>query len=181
MIIACHSRQTHHTHVFVVIPHQGPMKMMQDGFAKHGEVFTVPLLTRNFTFLLDPHVSGHFFKASDDEMSQYEVIGHIIYTGGISYRAYGAVDISQCHISQCYISQCHISQFNITQCIPHNAYPQVYNFNIPTFGPGVVYDVDIKVRNEQFRWLGEALKGKKLLSYIPGFVKEAQVCRIHVE
>lgn len=52
---------------------QGPMKMMQDGYAKHGEVFTVPLLTRNFTFLLDPCVSGHFFKASDDEMSQYEV------------------------------------------------------------------------------------------------------------
>lgn len=57
---------------------------------------------------------------------------------------------------------------------------QVYNFNIPTFGPGVVYDVDIKVRNEQFRWLGEALKGKKLLSYIPGFVKEAQVSSLPV-
>lgn len=53
----------------------------------------------------------------------------------------------------------------------------MYNFNIPTFGPGVVYDVDIKVRNEQFRWLGEALKGKKLLSYVPGFVKEAKVPR----
>lgn len=62
-------------------------------------------------------------------------------------------------------------------CVCTTPHPcvQVYNFNIPTFGPGVVYDVDIKVRNEQFRWLGEALKGKKLLSYIPGFVKEAQV------
>lgn len=121
-------------------PSQGPMKMMQDGYAKHGEVFTVPLLTRNFTFLLDPCVSGHFFKASDDEMSQYEV-----------------------------------GRQHLTSFLCHTTAAQVYNFNIPTFGPGVVYDVDIKVRNEQFRWLGEALKGKKLLSYIPGFVKEAQV------
>jgi sterol 14-demethylase len=47
--------------------------MMQDCHSKYGDVFTVPLLHRNFTFLLDPHVCGHFFKASDDEMSQYEV------------------------------------------------------------------------------------------------------------
>ena len=28
---------------------------------------------------------------------------------------------------------------------------EVYNFNVPTFGPGVVYDVDVKIRSEQFR------------------------------
>jgi len=33
---------------------------------------------------------------------------------------------------------------------------QVYNFNVPTFGPGVVYDVDQKVRTEQFRFFTEA-------------------------
>lgn len=32
---------------------------------------------------------------------------------------------------------------------------QVYNFNVPTFGPGVVYDVDQKVRTEQFRFFTE--------------------------
>ncbi len=52
---------------------QGPMKLMHDGYMRSGEVFTVPVLHKNFTFLLGPHVSGHFFKANDDEMSQKEV------------------------------------------------------------------------------------------------------------
>ena len=52
---------------------QGPMKLMHDGYMQYGEVFTVPVLHKNFTFLLGPHVSGHFFKANDDEMSQKEV------------------------------------------------------------------------------------------------------------
>jgi len=52
---------------------QGPMKLMHDGYMRHGEVFTVPVLHKQFTFLLGPHVSGHFFKANDDEMSQKEV------------------------------------------------------------------------------------------------------------
>lgn len=49
------------------------MKLMAEGYEKNGEVFTVPVLHKNFTFLLGPHVSGHFFKANDDEMSQKEV------------------------------------------------------------------------------------------------------------
>ena len=52
---------------------QGPMKLMHDGYMRSGEVFTVPVLHKKFTFLLGPHVSGHFFKANDDEMSQKEV------------------------------------------------------------------------------------------------------------
>ena len=28
---------------------------------------------------------------------------------------------------------------------------EVYEFNVPTFGKGVVYDVPLKVRDEQFR------------------------------
>ena len=63
---------------------QGPMQLMNDGYKRHGEVFTVPVLHKNFTFLLGPHVSGHFFKANDDEMSQKEVrqgaISHILHT-----------------------------------------------------------------------------------------------------
>ena len=59
--------------VFRVPLMQGPMKLMNDGYKRHGEVFTVPVLHKNFTFLLGPHVSGHFFKANDDEMSQKEV------------------------------------------------------------------------------------------------------------
>jgi hypothetical protein len=52
---------------------------------------------------------------------------------------------------------------------------KVYNFNVPTFGPGVVYDVEQKVRTEQFRFFTEALKKDRLKKYVPQFVKEAEV------
>ena len=51
----------------------------------------------------------------------------------------------------------------------------MYSFNVPTFGPGVVYDVDQKVRTEQFRWFTEALKKERLRAYVPQFVMEAEV------
>jgi len=52
---------------------QGPMVLMREGYAKCGEVFTVPVLHKNITFLIGPHVSPHFFKATDDQLSQTEV------------------------------------------------------------------------------------------------------------
>lgn len=45
---------------------------------------------------------------------------------------------------------------------------------MPTFGPGVVFDVDHKVRAEQFRFFAEALKSARLEKYVPQFVAEAQ-------
>jgi sterol 14alpha-demethylase len=95
---------------------------MRDMYSKHGEVFTVPLLHKRMTFLLGPHVSPHFFNATDDKMSQTEV----------------------------------------------------YDFCIPTFGKGVVYDVDVKVRSEQFRIVADALRSAKLRSYVPQFKTEAE-------
>ena len=59
----------------------------------------MPVAHKRITFLIGPDASSHFFKASDDEMSQEEV----------------------------------------------------YAFNVPTFGPGVVFAVDRKIRTEQFR------------------------------
>lgn len=60
---------------------------------------------------------------------------------------------------------------------------QVYNFNVPTFGKGVVYDVDQKVRTEQFRFFTEALKKDRLKKYVPMFAAEADVselwCRVN--
>ncbi|KAK9811423.1 hypothetical protein WJX72_003728 [[Myrmecia] bisecta] len=100
---------------------QGPMRLMSDGYRSKGEVFTVPLAHKKMTFLLGPHVSAHFFKANDDEMSQQEV----------------------------------------------------YEFNVPTFGKGVVFDVDHKVRAEQFQFFAAALKTAKLHTYVPYFVSEA--------
>ena len=51
---------------------------------------------------------------------------------------------------------------------------QVYEFNVPTFGKGVVFDVDHKVRGEQFRFFAEALKTQRMRLYVPQFVQEAQ-------
>jgi sterol 14alpha-demethylase len=51
---------------------------------------------------------------------------------------------------------------------------EVYEFNVPTFGPGVVFDVDHKTRAEQFRFFGDALKSSRLASYVPHFVSEAR-------
>lgn len=46
---------------------------------------------------------------------------------------------------------------------------------MPTFGKGVVYDVDLKVRTEQFRFFTEALKKDRLKKYVPMFAAEAEV------
>ncbi|OIW17594.1 hypothetical protein TanjilG_11158 [Lupinus angustifolius] len=50
---------------------------------------------------------------------------------------------------------------------------EVYQFNVPTFGPGVVFDVDYSIRQEQFRFFTEALRVNKLKSYVDQMVVEA--------
>ena len=52
---------------------------------------------------------------------------------------------------------------------------EVYQFNVPTFGPGVVFDVDYSVRQEQFRFFTEALRVTKLRSYVDHMVVETEV------
>ena len=52
---------------------------------------------------------------------------------------------------------------------------EVYQFNVPTFGPGVVFDVDYTIRQEQFRFFTEALRVSKLKSYVDQMVVEAEV------
>lgn len=51
---------------------------------------------------------------------------------------------------------------------------EVYQFNVPTFGPGVVFDVDYSIRQEQFRFFTEALRVNKLKGYVDQMVTEAQ-------
>ncbi|GAB2270464.1 hypothetical protein Dimus_005360 [Dionaea muscipula] len=51
---------------------------------------------------------------------------------------------------------------------------EVYRFNVPTFGPDVVFDVDYQVRQEQFRFFTEALRVNKLKSYVDQMVLEAE-------
>jgi sterol 14-demethylase len=97
------------------------MHLMAEGYARHGEVFTVPVLHKKFTFLLGPHVSGHFFKANDEEMSQKEVRMHALLAPTVWRRV-----------------------MEIRRRMRAAAL-QVYQFNVPTFGKGVVFDVDHKV------------------------------------
>ncbi len=40
----------------------GPLPLMASAFAKHGQVFTVPLFHKRVTFLIGPEVSPHFYK-----------------------------------------------------------------------------------------------------------------------
>lgn len=51
---------------------------------------------------------------------------------------------------------------------------EVYQFNVPTFGPGVVFDVDYSIRQEQFRFFTEALRVSKLKGYVNQMVVEAE-------
>ncbi|KAF9605241.1 hypothetical protein IFM89_014638 [Coptis chinensis] len=51
---------------------------------------------------------------------------------------------------------------------------EVYQFNVPTFGPGVVFDVDYTIRQEQFRFFTEALRVNKLKGYVDQMVVEAE-------
>jgi sterol 14-demethylase len=51
---------------------------------------------------------------------------------------------------------------------------EVYGYSVPTFGPGVVYDVDLPVRTEQFKMVAEALRGARLKSYVAAFAAEAE-------
>lgn len=51
---------------------------------------------------------------------------------------------------------------------------EVYQFNVPTFGPGVVFDVDYSVRQEQFRFFTESLRVTKLKGYVDQMVTEAE-------
>lgn len=52
---------------------------------------------------------------------------------------------------------------------------EVYKFNVPTFGPGVVFDVDYTVRQEQLRFFSEALRVNKLKAYVDMMITEAEV------
>ena len=52
---------------------------------------------------------------------------------------------------------------------------EVYQFNVPTFGKGVVFDVDHTVRLEQFRFFAEALKTNRMRTYVGMMVDEADV------
>ena len=52
---------------------------------------------------------------------------------------------------------------------------EVSQFTIPTFGPGVAFDVDFATRREQFRFFGDAMKPAKLRTYAGLMAREVEV------
>jgi sterol 14-demethylase len=52
---------------------------------------------------------------------------------------------------------------------------EVYRLTVPSFGRGVVYDVDYSVRLEQFRFFAESLHSNKLRGYVSQMVFETEV------
>lgn len=52
---------------------------------------------------------------------------------------------------------------------------EVYEFNVPSFGPEVVFAVDYPTRVEQYRFFMESLKVSKLKGYVAAMVEEAEV------
>jgi sterol 14-demethylase len=128
--------------------HQGPKQLLEQGYKKYGEVFTVPVLNKKITFLIGTDVTPFFFKATDEDMSQQEVCS----------------STTLCNRPQ-----------QINRMFRPLLALQVYQFNVPTFGKGVVFDVDSKIRAEQFKFFASALQSSKLKSYVPLFVKESEV------
>eukprot|EP00271_Cylindrocystis_brebissonii_P004440 TRINITY_DN1609_c0_g1_i1.p1 TRINITY_DN1609_c0_g1~~TRINITY_DN1609_c0_g1_i1.p1 ORF type:complete len:507 (-),score=87.18 TRINITY_DN1609_c0_g1_i1:559-2079(-) len=55
---------------------KGPTNLITEFYPKFGAVFTVPVFHKRITFLIGPEVSSHFFKASEDNLSQEEVYGY---------------------------------------------------------------------------------------------------------
>ncbi|KAJ1291488.1 hypothetical protein BS78_02G318700 [Paspalum vaginatum] len=51
---------------------------------------------------------------------------------------------------------------------------EVSQFTIPTFGPGIAFDVDYATRHEQFRFFGDAMKPAKLRTYVSLMVGEVE-------
>uniref|UniRef100_A0A0D3G4G4 Obtusifoliol 14-alpha demethylase n=1 Tax=Oryza barthii TaxID=65489 RepID=A0A0D3G4G4_9ORYZ len=51
---------------------------------------------------------------------------------------------------------------------------EVSQFTIPTFGPGVAFDVDYATRHEQFRFFGDIMKPAKLRTYVDLMVAEVE-------
>uniref|UniRef100_A0A7S4NJA6 Uncharacterized protein n=1 Tax=Paramoeba aestuarina TaxID=180227 RepID=A0A7S4NJA6_9EUKA len=49
-----------------------------------------------------------------------------------------------------------------------------YNFAVPIFGPGVVYDVPLEVRQQQLKFLRAALRTEKMKAYVAPIIFEAK-------
>ncbi|XP_021852538.1 obtusifoliol 14-alpha demethylase-like [Spinacia oleracea] len=68
---------------------KNPIKLLEEEYENLGSVFTLNVVNKNITFLLEPQVSAHFFTATESELSQKEVYRFTvpIFGPGIIYDA----------------------------------------------------------------------------------------------
>lgn len=68
---------------------KNPVSFIEKCYKKYGNVYTVPMLHKNLTFLLGPEASAPFFQLPDDKMSQSEVYGFMtpVFGKGVVYDA----------------------------------------------------------------------------------------------
>jgi sterol 14-demethylase len=52
---------------------------------------------------------------------------------------------------------------------------EVYGFTVPVFGPGIVYDADLKIMNQQLKFVKTGLTQEMLASYISKVVEETEM------
>eukprot|EP00894_Picocystis_sp_ML_P002806 jgi/Pico_ML_1/53323/g3892.t1 len=92
-----------------------------------------------------------------------------------SYKKYGEVyTLNLLHKRITFLIGPHVSANFFKADDESLSQKEVYEFNIPTFGRGVVFDVDNKVRLEQFRFFADSLKSNRLRMYVGQMVEEAE-------
>lgn len=68
---------------------KNPVEFIEKARQKFGSIYTVPMLHKNLTFLLEPEVSAPFYQLTDDQMSQSEVYKFMtpVFGPGVVYDA----------------------------------------------------------------------------------------------
>lgn len=68
---------------------KNPVAFIEKCYRKYGNIYTVPMLHKNLTFLLGPEVSAPFYQLPDDKMSQNEVYRFMtpVFGEGVVYDA----------------------------------------------------------------------------------------------
>mmetsp|Transcript_23367 Transcript_23367/g.38932 ORF Transcript_23367/g.38932 Transcript_23367/m.38932 type:complete len:486 (-) Transcript_23367:295-1752(-) len=68
---------------------KNPVAFIEACRQKFGSIYTVPMLHKNLTFLLEPECSAPFYQLTDDVMSQSEVYGFMtpVFGQGVVYDA----------------------------------------------------------------------------------------------
>ena len=91
-----------------------------------------------------------------------------------AFPTHGEVfSVPVCHKRITFLLGPKVSQFFFKAKDVEMSQKEVYEFNVPTFGKGVVFDVDHQTRAEQFRFFADSLKSERLRTYVGMMVKEA--------